>query len=389
MLLLQTPTRRPSQSTPPATRPRRMISSPSRPCSKWESTPASGLGQGGELVGVDSGQCLARSTRGVGARRGGRWAGFGRGRWPPGQPQTTTHHPRACPRAADGGAGTMRCAAGAHDAAAVAARPHPPPPTTKPLPPRPGDIKKAKDAGYHTIRGLLMNTKRAREGGGGSGGWDWGLAAGGARAGPRAPTPPLPAPNHPSTPPTHIFLPKKLADIRGLSEAKVEKMVDAAKSLAAGFAWSSAADVERVRTAEVLHISTGAAAVDAVLGGGIETKARKRGDRETRLRRWGARVVVLPSVSSSPRSHPTPRPPGHHRDIWRIPASPRGRRAGGRVGGGASRRAGGPAGMSVPDVHPIHFFQHRQDPDLPHPVRHHPAARRRGRRGGKGRVRRR
>ena len=138
-----------------------------------------------------------------------------------------------------------------------------------------------------------MNTKRAREGGGGSGGWDWGLAAGGARAGPRAPTPPLPAPNHPSTPPTHIFLPKKLADIRGLSEAKVEKMVDAAKSLAAGFAWSSAADVERVRTAEVLHISTGAAAVDAVLGGGIETKARKRGDRETRLRRWGAGVVVL------------------------------------------------------------------------------------------------
>ena len=50
-------------------------------------------------------------------------------------------------------------------------------------------------------------------------------------------------------------------------------MIEAARTLAAGFDWTSAREVETVRARDVLRISSGAAEVDAVLGGGFETQA--------------------------------------------------------------------------------------------------------------------
>ena len=66
---------------------------------------------------------------------------------------------------------------------------------------------------------------------------------------------------------------QKLSEIKGLSEAKVDKMIEAARALASGFDWTSAREVEVVRARDVLRISSGAAEVDAVLGGGFETQA--------------------------------------------------------------------------------------------------------------------
>nr|AKI32385.1 DNA meiotic recombinase 1 [Watanabea reniformis] len=88
-----------------------------------------------------------------------------------------------------------------------------------------GDIKKAKEAGYHTCQSLLMQTK------------------------------------------------KKLTDIKGLSEAKIEKMVEAAKKLCPlHYGWQSAREVEVQRSKEIAKISFGAEAVNELLGGGLETK---------------------------------------------------------------------------------------------------------------------
>lgn len=81
-------------------------------------------------------------------------------------------------------------------------------------------------------------------------------------------------PNPPRTNPTTSPLPppQHLADIKGLSEAKIDKLLDAARTLASGFSWTTARAVEAARARDVLRVSTGAAAVDAILGGGIETK---------------------------------------------------------------------------------------------------------------------
>ncbi|PRW56940.1 meiotic recombination DMC1-like protein [Chlorella sorokiniana] len=88
-----------------------------------------------------------------------------------------------------------------------------------------GDIKKAKDAGYHTCESLLMNTR------------------------------------------------KKLSEIKGLSDAKVEKMLEAARKLMPAFGFQTAKEAEAQRQATVVKISTGCQALDELLGGGIETKA--------------------------------------------------------------------------------------------------------------------
>ena len=69
-----------------------------------------------------------------------------------------------------------------------------------------GDIKKAKEGGFHTCQALLMYPK------------------------------------------------KRLAEIKGLSEAKIEKMVEAAKKMCVGFGWTSAKQVdEQVELALTSH----------------------------------------------------------------------------------------------------------------------------------------
>ncbi len=45
---------------------------------------------------------------------------------------------------------------------------------------------------------------------------------------------------------THIHtLPQKLTDIKGLSEAKIDKMLEAAKKMVTSYGWKSAAEEER------------------------------------------------------------------------------------------------------------------------------------------------
>lgn len=78
-----------------------------------------------------------------------------------------------------------------------------------------------KDAGFHTIKSILMRTK------------------------------------------------KQLLQVKGLSEPKVDKIRDAAiKLTGTGFITGIEA---RQRRATVLHISTGSQALNDILGGGIET----------------------------------------------------------------------------------------------------------------------
>ena len=84
------------------------------------------------------------------------------------------------------------------------------------------DVKKAKDAGYHTVRSLLMSPK------------------------------------------------KHLWNIKGLSEAKVEKMLEAARKLSGEVGFITGGQLlERKRS--VLKITTGSQAIDALVGG-IETQ---------------------------------------------------------------------------------------------------------------------
>ena len=56
---------------------------------------------------------------------------------------------------------------------------------------------------------------------------------------------------------------------------------EAARKVCVGFGFQSAKEVEQQRQATVVKISTGCAALDELLGGGIETKAVRR--------RWGVR----------------------------------------------------------------------------------------------------
>ena len=355
MLLLQTPTRRPSQSTPPATRPRRMISSPSRPCSKWESTPASGLGQGGELVGVDSGQCLARSTRGVGARRGGRWAGFGRGRWPPGQPQTTTHHPRACPRAADGGAGTMRCAAVAHDAAAVAARPHPPPPTTKPPPSAPRRHQESQG------RRLPYHSGPADEHQAGERRWRgerWvGLGAG-SRRGAGGPPSAHPASSRAQPPlyPSYPYFPPKEAGrhsgpVRGQGGEDGGRCEVPGRRLCVVVCCRRGACADR-RGAAHLHGSGGCGRRAGWWHRDQGQKEGRQGDEVAALgcSCGGAalRLVLTPFPPHAPPTRPSPR---YMANTGKPP-----RPAGGRAGGRWGEQAGGWAGGHERSRRPPHTF---------------------------------
>ncbi|KAK9808541.1 hypothetical protein WJX73_006517 [Symbiochloris irregularis] len=88
-----------------------------------------------------------------------------------------------------------------------------------------GDIKKAKEGGFHTCQSMLMNPK------------------------------------------------KRLAEIKGLSEAKIEKLVEAARKMCPELGWSTAKQVDEQRSKDIVKLSLGADALNELLGGGIETKA--------------------------------------------------------------------------------------------------------------------
>ncbi|PIA31627.1 hypothetical protein AQUCO_04900138v1 [Aquilegia coerulea] len=84
-----------------------------------------------------------------------------------------------------------------------------------------GDVKKLQDAGIYTCNGLMMQTK------------------------------------------------KNLTGIKGLSEAKVDKICEAAEKLV-NFGYVTGSDV-LLRRKSVVKITTGSQALDELLGGGIET----------------------------------------------------------------------------------------------------------------------
>ncbi|XP_058105388.1 meiotic recombination protein DMC1 homolog isoform X2 [Magnolia sinica] len=84
-----------------------------------------------------------------------------------------------------------------------------------------GDVKKLQDAGIYTCNGLMMHTK------------------------------------------------KSLTGIKGLSEAKVEKICEAAEKLV-NYGYITGSEV-LLRRKSVIRITTGSQALDELLGGGIET----------------------------------------------------------------------------------------------------------------------
>eukprot|EP00455_Lapot_gusevi_P002991 TRINITY_DN1123_c0_g2_i12.p1 TRINITY_DN1123_c0_g2~~TRINITY_DN1123_c0_g2_i12.p1 ORF type:complete len:364 (-),score=105.06 TRINITY_DN1123_c0_g2_i12:401-1426(-) len=84
-----------------------------------------------------------------------------------------------------------------------------------------GDIKKLQDAGFNTVESVSFSTKKA------------------------------------------------LAQVKGISENKAEKLHDAATKLVP-MGFQTAADVHRIRT-EIIHLTTGSKALDKLLQGGIET----------------------------------------------------------------------------------------------------------------------
>ena len=84
------------------------------------------------------------------------------------------------------------------------------------------DIKKLKEAGICTVAGVLMETK------------------------------------------------KHLANVKGISEAKVDKVIAAAQSLDNSFRFINGRECLKARE-KIIHVSTGSSELDKVLGGGIET----------------------------------------------------------------------------------------------------------------------
>ncbi|KAK4478129.1 hypothetical protein RD792_017408 [Penstemon davidsonii] len=86
-----------------------------------------------------------------------------------------------------------------------------------------GDVKKLQDAGIYTCNGLMMHTK------------------------------------------------KSLTGIKGLSEAKVEKICEAVEKIV-NFGYITGSDA-LLKRKEVVRITTGSQALDELLGGGIETRA--------------------------------------------------------------------------------------------------------------------
>lgn len=66
---------------------------------------------------------------------------------------------------------------------------------------------------------------------------------------------------------------RDLLNIKGLSEAKVEKIREAAKKLdCRGSAFKTGLEAKEKRK-QIIHLTTGAPSLDAILGGGIETSS--------------------------------------------------------------------------------------------------------------------
>ena len=86
----------------------------------------------------------------------------------------------------------------------------------------PGDIKKLRDAGYHTIELVAYATK------------------------------------------------KDLGNIKGISDQKVEKIIDAAMKMTGGLGFTTATEVQQQRQ-DICYLSTGSRELDGLLRGGIET----------------------------------------------------------------------------------------------------------------------
>lgn len=64
---------------------------------------------------------------------------------------------------------------------------------------------------------------------------------------------------------------RDLIAIKGLSEAKIDKIKEAARKLdCRGSAFKTGLEVKE-RRKQVIHLTTGSTALDAILGGGIET----------------------------------------------------------------------------------------------------------------------
>ena len=64
-----------------------------------------------------------------------------------------------------------------------------------------------------------------------------------------------------------------LAAIKGLSEARIDKMQDAAKKMCPDcHRWMTAAQVEDRRRREIIYINFGAEAINEMLDGGLETR---------------------------------------------------------------------------------------------------------------------
>eukprot|EP00879_Flechtneria_rotunda_P003475 GHRR01003704.1.p1 GENE.GHRR01003704.1~~GHRR01003704.1.p1 ORF type:complete len:271 (+),score=125.52 GHRR01003704.1:1269-2081(+) len=86
------------------------------------------------------------------------------------------------------------------------------------------DVKKAKEGGFNTVQSLIMNPR------------------------------------------------KRLHAVKGLSEAKADKMVEAAKKLSNAGSWITGNEAMQKRQREIVKVTTGATALDTLLGGGMETK---------------------------------------------------------------------------------------------------------------------
>lgn len=64
---------------------------------------------------------------------------------------------------------------------------------------------------------------------------------------------------------------QKISEVKGISDAKVEKIVAAACQICPVSGWTNALSLSHKRQKSVVKITTGAKEVDAILGGGFET----------------------------------------------------------------------------------------------------------------------
>ena len=111
---------------------------------------------------------------------------------------------------------------------------------------------------------------------------------------------------------------KKLLTIKGISEAKADKMLLLAqKASSCANTFRNAAEVETERAQAVFKITTGSKELDSLLGGGIESQSL------TEV--YEPRCLRLPSLPLPPPMPPPPPPLTHSHllicssQVWRVP----------------------------------------------------------------------